>query len=343
MPVSGEGAGRVELVHGDGGQASRSLIEEVFLSILGDEYLGGLDDAAILPGPGREGSLAFTTDSFVVSPWEFPGGDIGKLAVCGTVNDLAACGAEPVWMSAGFILEEGLSLVCLRTAVRSMARCLREAGVRLAACDTKVVERGGGDGLYINTSGIGFQLPEADLAAERVRPGDAVLVSGPVGDHGVAVLAAREGMSFSTPVVSDCAPLGGLTGKLIRSLGDRVRFMRDPTRGGLATVLKEIALGAGCDVVVEEERIPVRREVRAAAEMLGLDPLYLANEGKMVLITDPDAAAEALRIMRGDPVGEAAEEIGRVESGRGLVRLITPLGGTRRLGLLVGDPLPRIC
>ncbi len=334
---------RVELVHGDGGRASAELIEGVFLPLLGNEYLDSRDDAALLRVPGGDGPLVFTTDSFVVSPLEFPGGDIGELAVYGTANDLAVCGAEPLWLSAGFILEEGLSLQVLRRVAGSMARALEEVGVKLVACDTKVVERGHGDGIYINTSGIGRALPAVNLALERVTPGDAVLVSGHVGDHGVAVLAAREGMAFSTPVESDCASLWSMIRKLLGALGDRVRFMRDPTRGGLATVLKEMALGARCDVILEEGEIPVRREVAAAAQMLGLDPLYLANEGKLVLVVQGDAAGEALEILRGEPHGGEAAVIGRVRPGRGLVHLVTPLGGTRRLGLLVGEPLPRIC
>ena len=334
---------RVELVHGDGGRASAELIEGVFLPLLGNEYLDCRDDGAFLGAPRGEGPLVFTTDSFVVSPLEFPGGDIGELAVYGTVNDLAVCGGEPLWLSAGFILEEGLSLQVLRRVVRSMARALDEVGVKLAACDTKVVERGHGDGIYINTSGIGRVLPGVDLALERVTPSDVVLVSGHVGDHGLAVLAAREGMAFSTPVESDCASLWSMIRKLLGVLGDRVRFMRDPTRGGLATVLKEMALGARCDVILAEEEIPVRREVAAAARMLGLDPVYLANEGNLVLVVQDDAAGEALEILRGEPQGREAAVIGRVRPGRGLVHLVTPLGGTRRLGLLVGEPLPRIC
>ncbi len=335
----GEGD-RIQLVHGDGGEATRELIEGFFLPRIGSEELRVAGDAV---RPGEETDLWMTTDSFVVSPLQFPGGDIGGLAVNGTVNDLAVAGARPRWFSAGFILEEGLPLEVLGTVLDSMGRAARIAGVRVVAADTKVVERGAADGIYINTTGVGTTLRGIDLGPHRVRPGDAVVVTGPVGDHGVAIMAGRAGISFETEVTSDCAPLWPLTGRILEGLGGGVHFMRDPTRGGLATVLGELARAAGCRVTVEEARIPGRPGVRGAAEMLGLDPLYLACEGQAVIVVESARAERVLEIIRsGDGPWDPAI-IGRVEEGPVGVSLTTELGGTRPLGPLRGDPLPRIC
>ena len=340
------GTGRLELVrlaHGGGGLLTRELVGRVFLKHLGNPVLDRLEDAAVLPG-----RLALTTDAFVVSPLFFPGGDIGRLAVCGTVNDLAMVGARPLALTASFILEEGLPLADLEQVVASMAAAAREAGVTVVAGDTKVVERGGADGLFVTTAGVGLVPEGIALGTDRIRPGDRVVVSGPVGDHGIAVLSRRPGLEFDTPVLSDCRPLNGLVAHLFARLAQgvgtsAVRFLRDPTRGGLATVLKEAAEGASVDIVLEEEEIPVRPEVRGAAEVLGLDPLYLANEGKLVAVCAPEGVEEVLAALRERPEGREARAIGRVEAGRGNVILRTAFGGRKILDLLPGEQLPRIC
>ncbi len=337
---------RVRLGHGGGGLLTRALVEEVFLKHLGNPALDRLEDAAVLsPAPGR---LALTTDGFVVSPPFFPGGDIGRLAVCGTVNDLAMVGAVPLALTASFIIEEGLPVHDLERAVASMAAAAREAGVAVVAGDTKVVERGGADRLFITTAGVGLVREGIALDARRIRPGDCVIVSGPVGDHGIAVLSRRPGLEFETNVVSDCQPLNGLVAHLFARLdaaggATAVRFLRDPTRGGLATVLKEAALAAGVDIVVDEEAVPVRPEVRGAAEFLGLDPLYLANEGKLVAICAPEGVSEVLAALRERPEGRGSCIVGRVEAGRGNVMLRTAFGGRKILDLLPGEQVPRIC
>ena len=343
---------RILLAHGDGGLLTAQLVEEVFLKNLGGQVAGGLLDAAVLehrdadPGGGtRAGQrrLALTTDSFVVKPIFFPGGDIGSLAVHGTVNDLASVGARPVGLSAAFILEEGLEIAVLERVVASMGRAAAHAGVPIVTGDTKVVERGAADGLFINTTGLGELLPAANLSFSRLRPGDRVLVSGTVGDHGVAVLSQRKGLSFEAGVVSDSAPLFGLIAPLLENVSE-VKFLRDPTRGGLATTLKEISASAGgIDIVIHEDRVPVRPAVAGACELLGLDPLYLANEGKVIVVVGESGAADALSILRRHPLGAGAEEIGRVEAGQGDLWLTTPLGGTKRLDRLAGEQLPRIC
>lgn len=334
---------RIELIHGDGGRATLDLVNELFLPHLGKDGLVSLDDAAVITAPPGGKDLMISTDSFVVSPLEFPGGDIGQLSVYGTVNDLAVCGAVPLGLTAGFILEEGLSLEALDRIIRSMGDAARQVGVSVVASDTKVVGRGQGDGLYINTAGVGVRLPDARLGVDRVRPGDVVLVSGFMGDHGVSILSHREGLEFSTPVASDCGSVLTLTADLVEEFGGKVRFMRDPTRGGLATALAEIAGGSGHDIVITEAEIPVRPEVRAAADMLGLDPLYLANEGKVVVIAAAEAAPDALSLMRGRGSGENAAIMGEVRPGDGVLEMQTPLGGTVRLQMLRGEPLPRIC
>ncbi|CAA7600176.1 AIR synthase related protein, C-terminal domain [Acididesulfobacillus acetoxydans] len=281
--------GLLLLAHGDGGILTHELIKGVFQKYLTAPELLALTDAALLPGAG---TIALTTDSFVVNPLFFPGGDIGKLAVAGTVNDLAVSGSKPKYLTAGFILEEGLDLALLERAVASMAATAESCGISLVAGDTKVVERGKGDGIYINTTGIGFKDENASLGYERIEPGDKILLNGGIGEHGVAVLAERAGFTFDQTILSDCAPLNTLITPLLETFGPAVKFMRDPTRGGLATTAKEIALASGRDLWLEETAIPVRAEVRGATEFLGLDPLYLANEGKCILITAASMADE---------------------------------------------------
>ncbi len=320
--------GLVTLADGSGGKATRRLVEGLFVKELSNPLLDELGDAAVADG------LAFTTDSFVVKPLFFPGGDIGELAVNGTVNDLAVAGAVPLWLSAGFVIEEGFPLDDLRLIVRSMSRAAKAAGVDVVAGDTKVVERGSADGLFVTTAGVGrmratFGHPE---------PGDRVLLSGTIGDHGFAVLVARGDLKLETTLESDTAPLNELTASLVE-LGPQLRWMRDPTRGGLATALNELAATTGLAVRLDEQAIPVRPEVAGAAEILGIDPLYVANEGKLVAVVAAGAAEDALERLGGEAaiVGElAADPPGRV-------LLDTALGGSRIVDMLVGDPLPRIC
>ncbi len=331
----------VEMAHGDGGRATRELIDRLFRPAFGEEHLSASDDAA--PIAELSGEWMVSTDTFVVSPSEFPGGDVGKLAVCGTVNDLAACGARPVFLTAGFVLEEGLSLQLLRRVVRSMASTASADGVRLVAADTKVVGRGSGDGVYINTTGLGQTMPGVELDAARIVPGDRIIATGYVGDHGMAVLTHREGFPFSVPVTSDCASLWPAVETMLSDAGDAVKFMRDPTRGGIATALKEIAEQVPVDVILKEEDIPVRDPVRSAADMLGLDPLYLANEGNLLIVVHEDAGERVVSSLRSRRGVTAPRVIGEVVEGSGAVRAVTSLGGTRDLGLFAGDPLPRIC
>lgn len=332
----------VILGHGSGGTLTNQLIREVFQEAFANPVLDEMLDAAVLQAPG--GRIAFTTDSFVVDPIFFPGGDIGTIAVCGTVNDLAVSGAEPLYLSAGFIIEEGLPIADLQRIVQSMREAARAAGVHVVTGDTKVVGRGSADKVFINTAGIGV-LPEGrSLSPRRVETGDAVLISGTMGDHGLTILAQREGLSFSTPVESDCAPLNRIAKAIMDAGGDGVRCMRDPTRGGLATTLNELALQSNKGILIREESIPLRREVVAACEMLGLDPLYLANEGKLIVIAAPQAADGILQAMRSLPEGKGSVQIGRVlAEDAGLVLLETELGTTRIIGMLEGEPLPRIC
>ncbi|MEW5762537.1 MAG: hydrogenase expression/formation protein HypE [Bacillota bacterium] len=328
------------LAHGDGGRLTHELVTALFLKHFGNEVLARLTDAAELHLDG--GRVAVTTDSFVVNPPFFPGGDIGKLAVCGTVNDLAVSGAEPRYLTASFLIEEGLPLADLERVVASMAAACREAGVEIVAGDTKVVGRGQLDRIFINTTGVGYLPPGRDLGYHRLAPGDLVLVNGNLGDHGMAVLAQREGFGFGDQIVSDCAALNGIIGTLLREFSG-VRMMRDLTRGGLATAAKEIAAAAGVDLWLEERAIPVGDATRGAAEMLGLDPLYLANEGKFLTVIAPEEAEEAVALMRAHPLGQNACVIGEVRAGKGNVYLKTALGGTKFLDMLAGAPLPRIC
>lgn len=328
------------LAHGSGGRLTRDLIREVFQRELSNPFLDDLGDAAVLPR--QSGRLAFTTDSYVVRPIFFPGGDIGKLAVCGTVNDLSMVGARPLYLSIGFILEEGLSLGDLRRIVRSAAQAAREAGVVIVAGDTKVVDRGAADGVFINTAGVGVIPEGVALSPQNIRPGDAVLVSGTVGDHGIAVMAQREGLGLSTPLMSDCAPLNGLAEAVVACGG--VRVMRDPTRGGLATTLVELAQAGGVGLEIQESAVPVNDAVRGACELLGLDPLYVANEGKLVAIVAADCADAALAAMQAHPLGRDARVIGyATQAQAGRVVLKTILGVSRVVEMLTGEQLPRIC
>jgi len=331
----------VTLADGAGGKASRRLVEGLFLEELRNPMLEPLGDAALVAANGTR--LAFTTDSYVVRPLRFPGGDIGELAVNGTVNDLAVSGAVPVALSAGFVIEEGFPLDELRALAASMARAALGAGVSVAAGDTKVVERGAADGLYVTTAGIGLLDLRAVLGVGRVRPGDRVLVSGGIAEHGIAVMLARGNLELELDVESDTAPLNGLTAALC-ALGPELRWMRDPTRGGLATTLNELAAGAGATVVLDETAIPVRDDVRAACEILGIDPLYVANEGKLVAVVSPGSADTALATLRSHPLGAGAAVIGEIRADEDpLVLVDTPFGGSRIVDMLVGDPLPRIC
>lgn len=329
------------LGHGSGGHLSAQLVRDVFLPSLQNPVLARLDDQAIVNIRGQR--IAFTTDSFVVQPLFFPGGDIGSLAVHGTVNDLAMGGAKPLFLSAAFIIEEGFSIEQLRRIVQSMHRAAAEAGVEVVTGDTKVVEKGKGDGLFITTTGIGLVPEGIDLSANRAQPGDKILLSGSIGEHGIAILAQRAGLEFETQIHSDSAALNTLVEKMLHA-GREVRCMRDPTRGGVSSTLNEIAQQSRVGIEVEEEFIPIREEVRGACELLGLDPLYVANEGKLIAIVAPDAASEILAAMRNHPLGRRAQIIGSVkEANPGLVTMRTPLGTTRVVDMLAGDQLPRIC
>jgi hydrogenase expression/formation protein HypE len=333
---------RITLAHGAGGKATHTLIDAVFLEAFGNPTLERLDDGAVLTTGATR--LAFTTDSFVVAPLFFAGGDIGDLAVNGTVNDLAMCGARPLWLSAGFILAEGFPVADLQRVAASMARAAAAAGVQIVTGDTKVVQRDKGDGCYINTAGIGVLERDVQLGADQARPGDAVLVSGPVGEHGVTIMLARGELGIESELVSDTAPLHELSAALLDAVGDAVRCLRDATRGGVATILNEVAAASEVGVVVDEAAVPVREEVTGACELLGIDPLYVACEGRMVAVVAADRADEALAALRGHPAGAGAALIGRVQAEPpGLVLLRTAFGGTRIVDLLVGDPLPRIC
>jgi hydrogenase expression/formation protein HypE len=333
---------QVILGHGSGGRLTQQLIERVFYPPFENPILLQGDDAAQVAGLDR-GRLAVSTDMHIVSPLFFPGGDIGRLAVCGTVNDLAMVGAVPRYLTAGFILEEGLSLKTLARVAQSMCAAAKEAGVAIIAGDTKVAERGKADGIFINTTGVGVIPDNRDLGGARARPGDAVLVSGPLGDHGIAVLAARGQLAFETSLESDVAPLNGLVEAMFDA-GQGIHVLRDPTRGGLATTLNEIARQSGVAVHLDESAIPVRGEVQAACEMLGFDPLYVANEGKLVAIVAAEEAEAILLAMREHPRGEAACQIGEIsEEPAGRVLMHTGIGGTRLVEALAGEMLPRIC
>lgn len=332
---------KILLAHGSGGKLSQRLIEDVFLKAFSNPLLAPLNDQALFESPNSK--IAFTTDSYVVSPVLFPGGDIGKLSVCGTINDLAVGGAEPLYMTASFIIEEGTGFGLLEKVVDSMARTAEGAGVKIVTGDTKVVERGKGDGIFINTAAIGVVRDGIELSPAHISPGDAVIVSGTIGDHGVAILTHREGIMMDSLVESDCAPLHGLVKDMLEKAGG-VKAMRDPTRGGLATILNELASQSGTAISVREDDIQVREEVRGACEILGFDPLYLANEGKLVAVVAEEAAAKVLEVMRKHPLGAGAALIGTVvEKPVGKVLLETSIGNTRIVEKLSGEQLPRIC
>jgi hydrogenase expression/formation protein HypE len=340
-PVPLSHSDRIVLGHGSGGRLSAELLRDIFLPAFANPILGKLDDQAVLDLNGTR--LAFTTDSFVVKPLFFPGGDIGSLAVHGTINDLAMGGAQPLFLSAAFILEEGLSTDTLRKVTESMAAAARAAGVSIVTGDTKVVEKGKGDGLFINTAGIGLVPDGVSLSASQARPGDRVLLSGPIGDHGIAILAKREGLEFETEIESDSAALHTLVAKMLEA-SKALRCLRDPTRGGVSSTLNEIAVQSGVAIEVEETAIPIREAVRGACELLGLDPLYVANEGKLIAIVAPEAAGAVLDAMRRHPLGANSAVIGTVSAGpRGLVTMRTAYGSRRVVDVLAGDQLPRIC
>jgi len=332
---------RIVLGHGSGGKLSAELVRDIFLPAFHNSALSRLDDQAVVNVNGTR--LAFTTDSFVVKPLFFPGGDIGSLAVHGTVNDLAMGGATPLFLSAAFIIEEGFSITALRCIVDSMQRAARAAGVQIVTGDTKVVEKGSGDQLFVNTTGIG-EIPQGlELSANRARPGDKVLLSGSIGEHGIAILGQREGLEFASTIESDSAPLHKLVADML--VGSReIRCMRDPTRGGLSSALNEISEQSRVGIQLDERKILIHDEVKGACEMLGLDPLYVANEGKLVAIVAPEAADAVLAAMRNNPLGEDAQIIGEVTAdSRQLVTMRTVLGTTRIVDMLSGDQLPRIC
>jgi hydrogenase expression/formation protein HypE len=328
--------------HGGGGKLGNELVEHLFLPAFRNRELENLGDAAVLElGSGR---VAISTDSFVVQPLFFPGGSIGELAVNGTVNDLAVSGAEPKFLSASFILEEGFPLAQLAAVVAAMSEAARTAGVRIVTGDTKVVERGHGDGCYINTTGVGQIRGGVSVGPAHAVPGDVVIVSGTLGDHGMAVMSVREGLEFESPIRSDCAALNGMIAEVLKVAGDAVHAMRDPTRGGLASTLNEIAAASNVGVVIDETAVPVRAEVQSACELLGLDPVYVANEGKAVFFVRPDAADRVLETLRAHPLGREAARIGVVTAQHPKMLVArTRMGANRVIPMQIGEQLPRIC
>ena len=328
------------LGHGSGGKLSHQLLDELIIPTLSGTPLAGQNDAAIVEHGGQR--LAFTTDSYVVEPVFFPGGNIGDLAVNGTVNDLAMMGARPLFLSAGLIMEEGFSRRELAQILEAMRLAADRAGVRIVTGDTKVVPRGKADRIFINTSGIGVFEHTLEIHGANARPGDKVLVSGTIGDHGIAVLAAREGLELETSLVSDCAPLNGVVTELLAE-GEAIHVLRDPTRGGVATTIKEIALQSRVDITLDESAFPVSSAVRGVCAILGLDPLYVANEGKLLAVVAPEAAERVLARLRNHPLGREAAIIGEVTAGSGRVEMATVAGGSRAVEMLAGEQLPRIC
>ncbi|NDY89799.1 hydrogenase expression/formation protein HypE [Ideonella livida] len=337
--------GRVDMNHGAGGRASAQLIRELFASAFDNEFLRQGDDGAALPAPPPGHRLVMATDGHVISPLFFPGGDIGCLSVHGTLNDVAMMGAQPLYLSASFILEEGFPLADLKRIVQSMAAAAAEAGVPIVTGDTKVVEQGHGDGVFISTTGLGALPPGRQMGGARGRPGDVVLVSGTMGEHGVAVLSLRESLEFETAITSDTAALHTLVADLLAAVPEgAVRTLRDPTRGGLATTLNEIAAQSGAGMLLQEAAIPMLPQVEAACELLGLDPLYIANEGKLIAIVAPEAADAALAALRAHPLGRQAARIGVLtDDPHHFVQMATRFGGQRVVDWLSGEPLPRIC
>ncbi|OHX36905.1 hydrogenase expression/formation protein HypE [Methylomonas sp. LWB] len=335
-------SGQVDLSHGGGGRAMAQLIDALFIKHFDNDLLKRRNDQAVFQVPA--GRLAISTDGHVISPLFFPGGDIGALAVHGTLNDVAMSGARPLYLAAGFILEEGLALADLDRIVASMAAAAKAAGTPVVTGDTKVVERGKGDGVFITTTGVGIVPDGVDIAGDRAEPGCAVLVSGSIGDHGVAIMAGRENLQFGTSIVSDSAALHGLVADMVAAAPTRIRCLRDPTRGGLATALNELAEQSGVGIVVDENRIPIKAQVRAACEILGLDPLYVANEGKLVCICEADAAETLLNTMQNHPLGRDASIIGTVVADQHhFVQMTTGFGGRRIVDWPAGEQLPRIC
>mgnify|MGYP001828271289 CR=1 FL=1 len=333
--------GTVDMTHGSGGRAMAQLIDELFVRHLDNDLLRQANDQAAFAVPG--GRMVMSTDGHVISPLFFPGGDIGSLAVHGTINDVAMSGATPLYLSAGFILEEGFPLADLERVVASMARAATAAGVPVVTGDTKVVEKGKADGIFITTTGVGMVPEGVDISGDRARPGDAILVSGTLGDHGVTIMSSRENLAFETRIESDSAALHGLVADMVAAV-PAIHCLRDPTRGGLATTLNELARQSGVGMVLQEEDIPVRPEVNAACELLGLDPLYVANEGKLISICPGPDAGRLLAIMQAHPLGRLAAIIGRVvEDPHGFVQMETAFGGTRMVDWLAGEQLPRIC
>jgi hydrogenase expression/formation protein HypE len=332
---------KILLAHGSGGKLSHDLIKQIFLPRFSNPFLKPLDDSAKITN--RHGSIAFTTDSYVVNPLFFPGGDIGKLAVCGTVNDLSMIGAVPSYLSLSLIVEEGFSIEQLKQIISSIHETAEQAGVSIVTGDTKVVEHRAADRLFINTAGIGWIRKGLNLSSINAKPGDKILLSGPLGDHEVTILSQREGFKFQGELRSDCAPLNDLAGKMI-DVCPSIRCMRDPTRGGLATTLNEIASMSNVGMVIEEEKVPIRESVRGICELLGLDPLYLANEGKLIAICPPSKADRLLEVMKNHPLGKNGEIIGTVtkENPKRVV-LRTLIGGHRILDMLTGGQYPRIC
>lgn len=330
---------RILLGHGSGGK----LMYELIKKYIAPEFdLASLMDSAVV-SLNHSGKVAITTDSYTVSPIFFPGGDIGELSVNGTVNDLAVVGAIPLYLTVGFILEEGFPISDFERILKSISQSASKAQVRIVAGDTKVVDKGKGDGIFINTSGIGVVPQGIELLPEKIKEGDKVIVTGSIANHGIAVLSERNGFTFDPPVLSDTRPLNGLIGELIKNFAPYVRVMRDPTRGGVATTLKELALDSGKDIVIYEDSIPIHDTVRGACELLGIDPLYVANEGIIVAVVDRDKAEEILNLIKSHPFGSEAAIIGEVKDGSGKVLLKTLIGGTRLVDMLPGEQLPRIC
>ena len=330
----------VLLAHGSGGTMMKEIIDEIFVGTFGGETLMMLDDAACLPEPG--GRIAFSTDSYVVTPHFFPGGDIGRLAICGTVNDVSTAGAKPLYLSVGFILEEGYLLADLERIVASMAAAALEAGVEIVTGDTKVVGKGFADGIFINTAGVGVVPAGISLSGSNCRPGDVVIVSGTIGDHGITIVSQREGLAFETDITSDAAPLNHMV-EAVLDAAPNTRCFRDPTRGGLSSTVNELASASNVTITIDEDAVPVDPQVRGACEMLGYDVFQVANEGKMVVVVPADEAEAALRAMRSAPYGENAAAIGVVSEGKARALLRTGFGSTRILDMLVGEQLPRIC
>jgi len=335
---------QILLAHGSGGRLMHDLIHELFQHHFSNDILDELTDSAVISKlPDGDYDICFTTDSYVVNPLFFPGGDIGKLAVCGTVNDLAVVGAQPLYISCGFIIEEGLDYDTLAKIVESMAEVAKREGIKIVTGDTKVVEKRSADKLFINTSGIGLKPKQLQLGTQYVRPGDKVIINGTIGEHELAILLARGEFEFEAQIQTDCAALTGLIQDVLK-VTDKVKFMRDPTRGGLATTLNELVSGMGFGILIHETRIPVRDEVRAICEILGYDPLYLANEGKVVIVVAQEAAEPVLQVMREHPLGKDSQIIGEVvDEPKGKVILRTEIGGHRIIDMLTGVQLPRIC